>query len=982
MFVMLLVFFFIFTLTTQGSFAYFLPPDVEKKEIYHPTWIDFDKNGKMDPYENPKLPLEKRVEDLLRRMTMEEKIQQLQSGGDIPVGNLSCVTRGFPPKEGAIRSNQYQRRAIEETRLGIPVIIHDEALHGCVAQGCTSFPQAIGLAATWDPELMYRVAKIIGKETRARGIHQVLSPVVNIARDVRAGRTEETYGEDPYLTGVMGAAFSKALREEGVIATPKHYAANFVGDGGRDSNEIHFSERILREIYFPGFHSCFKAGALSVMSAYNSLDGVPCTSNKWLLNEVLKWEWGFSGFVVSDYGSSAGVFHSHRVASTLEETAKLCLEGGLDVELPGVYIYGSPLTKAIQEGKISQKTLDEAVRRVLRAKFLIGLFDRPYADPEEAENVCGSMDNAQVALESARKAIVLLKNDGNLLPLDRNKIKKIAVLGPCADELRLGGYSGQPPRGVTPLDGIKNIVNPGTEVIFRRGCNIEMGKVYFNAIPSRYLRTPEGEEGLKGEYFSNRNFQSPPALVRVDKGVNFDWGTGAPDPSLPSDNFSVRWRGRLIPPETRTYEIYARTDDGVRLWIDGKLLIDSWHDRAVSTNTVRVRLEAGREYEIEMQFYEHGGFAVAQLGWDYGGRELPGGIYEAAEAARNADVAVVFVGIVEGEGQDRARIDLPGFQEELISEVVNTGTPTIVVIIAGSAVTGDWIDRVPAILMAWYPGQEGGTAIAETLFGLNNPGGKLPITWPRYVGQLPLYYNFKPTGRGYDYVDMSGQPLFPFGHGLSYTNFEYSNLKINANENTADVEISFDLRNVGERTGEEVVQLYIHDVIASLARPLKELKRFKRVTLAPGESTTITFRLAPDDLAFLDINMRKVVEPGEFEVMIGSSSADIRLFGRFNIQQIIRTSFDCSLLSPKKTKVKLGELVGISLLVRNRGIISDLCPVSLYLNGKLVEDHKLDLAPGERRTVDFQVEIPKVGKYEIEVGIPGQMQKTIVEITD
>lgn len=962
-----------------GNPAYFVPPEVQKKEIYHDTWIDFNKNGVMDPYENPKLPVEKRVEDLLRRMTLEEKIYQLQSGGDLPVGNLTCVTRGFLPKEGAIKANQYQRRAIEETRLGIPVIIHDEALHGCVARGCTSFPQAIGLAATWDPNLMYRVARIIGRETRARGIHQVLSPVVNIARDVRAGRTEETYGEDPYLTGVMGGAFCQALRDEGVVATPKHYAANFVGDGGRDSNEIHFSERILREIYFPGFHSCFKAGALSVMSAYNSLDGIPCTSNNWLLNEVLKWEWGFPGFVVSDYGAAAGVFHSHRVASTLEEAAKLCLEGGLDVELPGVYIYGEPLVRAVQEGMIDQRALDEAVRRVLRAKFLIGLFDRPYANPDEAEKVCGSADNSQVALEAERKAIVLLKNDGGLLPLERNKIRRIAVIGPCADQVRLGGYSGEPPRGVTPLEGIRNLVNPGTEVIFVRGCNIEIGKVYFNAIPSTFLRTENGEEGLRGEYFSNRDFQGAPALVRVDKGVNFDWGTGAPAPNLPSDNFSVRWVGKLIPPETRTYEIYARTDDGVRLWIDGKLLIDSWRDRAASTDTAVIRLEAGKEYDIKLEYYEHGGFAVAQLGWDYGKRELPTGIYEAATAAKNADVAVIFVGIVEGEGQDRANINLPGFQEELINEVVKTGTPTVVVLIAGSAVTGDWIDRVPAILMAWYPGQEGGTAIAETLFGLNNPGGKLPITWPRYVGQLPLYYNFKPTGRGYDYVDMPGSPLFPFGHGLSYTRFQYSNLKINANEDTGDVEISFDLRNAGERTGDEVAQLYIHDVVASVARPLKELKRFKRVTLAPGESTTITFHLTPDDLAFYDINMRKVVEPGEFEVMIGSSSADIRLRGKFSVKRQIRTSFECSLLSAPK-KAKLGELVEISLLVRNRGTISDLCPVSLYVDGNLIESHKLDLAPGERRVVNFPLEIPKVGKHEIEVGIPGQMRRLSLEI--
>lgn len=970
----------LFGLMGANSSKYYVPPDVEKKDIYHDNWIDFNKNGRMDPYENPNLPVDVRVEDLLGRMTTEEKIHQLQSGGDLPVGNLTCVTRDFPPKEGAVRSNWFQRRAIEEGRLGIPVIVHDEALHGCVARGCTSFPQAIGLAATWDPDLMYRVAKVIGRETRARGIHQVLSPVVNIARDVRAGRTEETYGEDPYLTSLMGAAFCKAIREEGVITTPKHYTANFVGDGGRDSNEIHFSERILREIYFPGYKACFDAGALSVMAAYNSLDGIPCSSNYWLLTDILRWEWNFPGFVVSDYGSVAGIFHAHRVASTPEETAKLALTAGMDVELPGVYIYGEPLAKAVEQGMISQDVLNEAVRRVLRAKFLIGLFDKPYANPDEAEKEVGNMSNAQLALEAERKAIVLLKNDGNLLPLDLNKIQKIAVIGPCADEVRLGGYSGIPPRGVTPLQGIKNIVKPGTEVLYARGCDISIGKVYFNAIPSRYLRTPDGQEGLKGEYFANTKFQGTP-LVRIDKEVNFDWGLGSPDPSIPSNNFSVRWTGKLIPPETRVYEIYARTDDGVRLWIDGKLLIDTWRDRAASVDTARIRLEAGREYDIKMEYYEHEGFAVAQLGWDYGKRELPAGIEEAAEIAKKADAAVVFVGIVEGEGMDRANIDLPGFQEELIDAVLKTGTPTIVVIIAGSAVTGDWIDRTPAVLMAWYPGQEGGTAIAETLFGLNNPGGKLPITWPRYVGQLPLYYNFKPTGRGYDYVDMSGTPLFPFGHGLSYTKFEYSDLKIDADPNTGDVKISCQVRNVGDRVGDEVVQLYLHDVIASAARPVKELKRFKRITLKPGESTKVEFQLKADDLAFFDINMRKVVEPGDFEVMVGSSSADIRLRGNFRIDQLITTAFQCSATKVSKKQVKVGEVLEISAMVMNKGPISDLCPVVLYLDGKAVEQHKLDLAPGERREVKFSLRLTQPGKHEVGIGIPETRRRATVEVS-
>ena len=958
--------------------TYFVPPNVKRPEIYHENWIDLNKNGTMDPYENPNLPVEERVEDLLKRMTLEEKIYQLQSGPDLPVGNLTCVTRHDPPREGAEKSNEFQRRAIEESRLGIPVIVHDEALHGCVARGCTSFPQAIGLAATFDPDLMYRVAKAIAKETRARGIHQVLSPVVNIARDVRAGRTEETYGEDPYLTAVMGSAFCKAMLEEGVIATPKHFVANFVGNGGRDSNEIHFSERILREVYFPGFKACFTAGALSVMAAYNSLDGLPCSCHPWLLTEVLRWEWGFRGFTVSDYGSVEHILSKHHVASTYEEVAKLALSAGLDVELPGVCVYGDALLKAVKEGLIPEEVVDEAVRRVLRAKFTIGLFDRPFADPDEAEKVCGSEEHARLALEAERKAIVLLKNEGNLLPLDRDKIKRIAVIGPCADRLRLGGYSGIPPRTISPLEGIKNAVKPGTKVVFVKGCEVALGR--FFPIPSKFLRTPEGEEGLKGEYFDNRELKGDPVLVRVDREVNFDWGPGSPDPKLPPDNFSVRWTGKLIPPETRVYEIYARTDDGVRLWIDGKLLIDSWHDRGATTDRARVRLEAGKEHEIRIEYYEHAGVATAQIGWDYE-EELPSGIGEAVEAAKNADVAIVFVGIEEGEGRDRADLTLPGLQEKLIEAVHRTGTPTVVVIIAGSAVTGDWLEKVPAVLMAWYPGQEGGTAIAEVLFGDVNPGGKLPITWPRFVGQLPLYYNFKPTGRGYDYVDMPGRPLFPFGHGLSYTEFEYRNLEIDVDQETGNVKVSFEVENVGDREGDEVVQLYIHDLVASVARPVKELRRFKRITLKPGESTRVAFELMPDDLAFYDLNMRRVVEPGEFEVMVGSSSEDIRLRGKFEIERWFRASFECSETEVVKGSVKPGEPLTVVATVKNTGPISDLCPVVLYLDGQVVESHRLDFAPGEERTVNFRLKIEEPGRHEVAIGIPNATKPATVEVS-
>jgi beta-glucosidase len=862
------------------------PSGLHDGQFYHGDWIDRNKNGVMDSYEDPNQPISKRVEDLLSRMTLEEKLAQLGSGADVPqhgIGNLTCVIRSHPPGDGAAKANEFQAQAIEQTRLGIPPIIHDECLHGCVAKYSTSFPQAIALAATWDQDLVYKVAKAIAEETASRGIQQCLSPVVDIARDVRAGRTEETYGEDPYLTSIMGESFCRAMREEDIIATPKHYVTNFVGEGGRDSAEIHFSERIIREVYFPSFRACIKAGALSTMAAYGSLDGTPCSSNRWLLTEVLRNEWGFEGFVVSDYGSVHGILTKHGVAATPEEAAKLALEAGLDVEFPKTEFFGEPLAKAVREGLVAPDVVDEAVRRILKVKFLIGLFDRPFVDPDVAEAVCGCDEHVNLALESARKAIVLLKNEGRLLPLDKRKLKSIAILGPLSDELRLGGYSGIPRKLVTPLEAIDEKVRPNTRVHHARGCTVTIGEHF--TIPSRCLipsKGKSGRHGLTGEYYDNIDLSGKPILVRTDEELDFDWGGGSPDPKIPCDDFSVRWTAKLVPPEPGMYEFRLSADDGVRLWLNGELLVDAWDRRGLASDLAQVRLEKGKRYDLRIEYCERTGEAIAQLAWDRTS-DLPSQIRRAVAMAKKADVAVIFCGIVEGEGKDRARTDLPAPEESLIEEILRTGTPTVVVLLTGSAVTGDWIRDARAVLQAWYPGQEGGIAIAETLFGENNPAGRLPFTWPRYVGQLPLYYNHKPTGRRYDYVDMSGAPAFAFGYGLSYTRFEYGNLKAEVNEKSGQVAVSFDVRNIGEMEGDEVVQLYTHDVIASLARPVKELRRFRRVSLKAGEKKTIVFTLFAQDFAFLGRDMKPILEPGDFEALVGSSSEDIRLRKTFNI---------------------------------------------------------------------------------------------------
>ncbi len=883
-------------------------PDIINLVLILIIAFTFSCNKNSEPkYKNPNLTVDERVEDLLSRMTLEEKFWQLfMIPGDLSEGKekykhgifgfqltakgkskngaeqlLEYSTSGTA-KETAELVNEIQKYFVEETRLGIPIIPFDEALHGLVREGATAFPQSIALAATWDTALMNDVASAIAMETKSRGIRQILSPVLNIARDVRWGRTEETYGEDPYLTTQMGLAYISQLENHGIVATPKHFIAN-VGDGGRDSYPIHFSERILEEIYFPAFKACFQKGnATSVMTSYNSLDGRPCTSSDWLLNKKLKDEWGFGGFVISDAGAVGGANVLHFTAKVYTDATRQSIENGLDVIFQTSYDHYPLFYDAFEKGLINKNAIDEAVKRVLRAKFKLGLFENPYINTAEAEKHNASIEHRNIAKKAALESIVLLKNESNTLPFSK-ETKSVAVIGSDAVEARLGGYSGPGNNTVSILDGIKNKLGNNCKINFVKGCNRNGSG--FAIIPSENLFSYKNNKrvnGLKAEYFNNISLEGEADLVRTDAKIDFRWTLFSPDQeTINYDQYSVRWTGKLIPDKTGDFEIGVYGDDGYRLYLNDELIIDNWRKQTVQQITKNYHFEKGNEYNLKVEFYETVGNVNFKLIWNLGvENDWEKQIQQAVDIANKSNIAIVVAGIEEGEFRDRALLNLPGHQEEMIKAIAKTGKPIAVVLVGGSAIVmNEWISNIPAIIDVWYPGDEGGNAVADVLFGDYNPAGRLPITFPIDESQLPLYYNHKPTGRGDDYVNLSGKPLFPFGYGLSYTTFEYSDLKIKSTVINADqtTNISFKITNTGNYDGDEVVQLYIKDLYASVARPVMELKGFKRIHLKKGETKEISFSITLEMLSMLDKNLNQIVEPGDFRIMIGASSNDIRL---------------------------------------------------------------------------------------------------------
>lgn len=824
--------------------------------LLSPAWAD-DVKGGTPGYKDPSWSVEKRVNDLLGRMTLEEKIEML--GGT-----------GFATK------------AID--RLGIPPLNMTDGPLGVRWGQATAFPSGIMMGATWNPGLISGLGSALGEETKARGRHVILGPCVNIARIPMGGRNFESFGEDPCLASRMAVEYIKGVQKENVAATVKHFAANNQ-EYQRDHVNTIVDERALNEIYFPAFKAAVQEGqVLTVMSAYNKVNDHFCSENDYLLVDILKKEWGFSGLVMSDWGA---------VHST-EPT----FNSGLDLEMPtGQYLNKETLLKKIKSGALKESTLDDHVRRILGVMFEIGLFDDYRYDASKINTA----EHRRVAREVAEEGIVLLKNRNSVLPLDMSKIKTLAVIGPNARvAVTGGGGSSQvtPLKSVSPLEALQSKLGDRVKIHFARALVLDGDS---NPIDGKFLFTDkEGREhGLKAEYFTNKNLEGTPAKTIVDKSVDFNWDEAAPFEDFPKDNFSVRWTGYLKVDKPGRYSIDVTTDDGSRLYFEDKLVINDWIDHGIMTNSYTASLEANKYYKITFEFYEFGGGAVARLGWRPLSNEL---FMEATAAAKNSDAALVFVGTnytYEGEGFDRKSLVLPMEQDKLIEAIAKVNKHTVVVLTTGSPVLmNGWIDKVDGVVEAWFAGEQIGTAIAEVLLGEINPSGKLPMTFPvrwEDCSACDTYMKEDGTTRykdgiyvGYRHFEKNRiTPLFPFGFGLSYTTFQYSGLNLSSREIRAGgtITVSFKVKNTGKSKGQEVAQLYIADLDSTIDRPVKELKNFQKISLNPGEEKSVSWDIDEQSLKYFDPTAREWTdEKGDFELLVGSSSEDIRLKEKFTLR--------------------------------------------------------------------------------------------------
>ncbi len=834
-----------------------------------------EKSATTLPFLNPDLPLAARVSDLVSRLTLEEKIGQLMN--DAP--------------------------AIE--RLGIPAYNWwNECLHGVARAGlATVFPQSIGLAATWNTDLMLEVATAISDEARAkhhqavrrgeRGIYQGLtfwSPNINLFRDPRWGRGMETYGEDPYLTGTMAVSFIRGLQGDDakyfkVIATAKHYAVHSGPEPDRHTFDAVVDFPDLRSSYLPHFEMAVReGGAYSVMCAYNRFRGLPCCGSPFLLNDILRHEWGFEGYVVSDCDAVDDIYATHKLVPTLAEAAAMALKAGTDLNCGRAY---AALLEAVKKGLVDEATIDIAVKRLLTARFRLGMFD-----PEERVAYAGipysvvdSPKHRLLALEAARQSIVLLQNKNNVLPLPKS-LKSIAVIGPNADDIEvlLGNYNGFPAEPITPLRGLREKAGSQTKIIYEPGTDWAEGIPVLTPIPAEFLKPAlnSKDRGLRGEYFANQELKGKPVATRLDASLDYNWWEEAPLPSLEPDNFSIRWTGYLVPPESGDYYLGGEGFNSFKIFLDGKLIgsFNGTHE----THKVyqKVQLEKDRPAALKIEYSHRARMARMHLLWK---KPAADSLERAIKAAREAEATILFLGLsprLEGEemnvpvpgfkGGDCLTLDLPANQEKLLEEVARAAAPkpVVLVLLNGSPLAVNRaVELVPAIVEAWYPGQAAGAAIADVLFGDYNPAGRLPVTFYKSAADLPDFSDYRMAGRTYRYSKK--EPLFPFGYGLSYTSFSYSKLSapksLKAGE---ELSISVEVKNTGKRDGEEVVEVYLsRPDSASPVNPLRWLAAYQRLFLRAGEKQKITLTIRPQELVTYDAEGNRIIETGKLIVSVG-----------------------------------------------------------------------------------------------------------------
>lgn len=814
------------------------------------------------PWVGSRAPIEQRVAQVLSQMTLDGKIAMVH-------GAAGSTYTGYIPGDA---------------RLCIPALKMQDGPVGVRMNDTTQLPAAADLAASFDPALARSYGAVIGAEDKTKGVDVDLGPTINIVRDPRWGRAFESYSEDPYLTGQIGAAAINGIQSQGVMAQVKHWAVyNQETNRNTPSDNAIVDDRTVREIYAAAFQTVIdESHPSSAMCSYSTINGTYACENAYL-NKILKDDFGFDGFITSDWGGT----HS-TVASA---------NAGMDMQMPDGSYFGAALKQAVLGGQVPQSRLDDMVSRIMREEFRFGLFDRPSPDTPDA--VASTPAHVAVAKKAAEDGAVLLKNDGNLLPLDTQTLHSIAVIGDGAglNTMSAGGGSATVTGTgtVTPYDGIKARAGSGVNVTYAQGNVASNGQL--PAIDTQYLTPPSGTgQGLQGNYYANTTLSGTPAATQTDPQVAFTWN-GPPTPGVPGTNFSAKWTGTLTPPVTGTYTFGLTSDDGSRLVINGQQVIDNWRDQAPNTETAQVALTAGQPVQIEVDYYQAAGGAMVNLGWVLPGSDL---IIQAAALAAKSDVAVVYANDFESEGSDLANIDLPGDQNQLIEAVAAANPNTIVVLNTGSAVTMPWLDKVKGVFEAWYPGQQSGNAIAALLFGDVNPSGKLPVTFPKSLEQVPASTTAQWPGvngkvqyseglnvgyRSYDAKNLT--PLFPFGYGLSYTSFRFSKLHVDGQKlrEKGRIQVHVDVTNTGRREGAEVAQLYLSDP-ATTGEPANQLKGFQKVHLKPGQTTHLHFDISAKDASYWNSDAQAwTLGAGTYTVHVGDSSRNLPLSDTFRVDR-------------------------------------------------------------------------------------------------